>query len=109
VLLEHIAEAARERGVTRFFAEVLPTNARMISVFEAAGYRVTRDYDDGVVTVDLDLTPTEQTLAVTRAREHRAEARSIERVLRPRHVAVIGASRAYRTVGRTVLRNLEAA
>ena len=109
VLLEHIAAAARERGVTRFFAETLPGNARMISVFEEAGYHVSQDLDDGVVSVDFDLTPTATSVAVMRAREHRAEARSVQRVLRPEHVAVVGASRAYRTVGRTVLRNLEAA
>ncbi|RZS82989.1 acyl-CoA synthetase (NDP forming) [Motilibacter rhizosphaerae] len=109
VLLEHIAAAARDRGITRFFAETLPTNTRMIKVFEDAGYRVARDYDDGVVAVDFDLTPTENSLAVMRSREHRAEAQSILRLLFPRHVAVVGASRAYRTVGRTVLANLEAA
>ncbi|WP_331272273.1 bifunctional acetate--CoA ligase family protein/GNAT family N-acetyltransferase [Motilibacter aurantiacus] len=109
VLLEHIAAAARERGVERFVAEVLPANARMIAVFEEAGYTVRRDYDDGIVSVEFGLAPTSSSLQVARAREHRAEARSIERLLRPTGVAVIGASRAYRTVGRTVLRNLEAA
>ncbi|RKS77611.1 acyl-CoA synthetase (NDP forming) [Motilibacter peucedani] len=109
VLLEHVAAAARERGITRFFAETLPSNARMINVFQEAGYTVAQDLDDGIVTVDFDLTPTADSVAVMRAREHRAEARSIQRVLRPQHVAVVGASRAYRTVGRTVLRNLEAA
>ena len=34
LLLEHLAEAARERGITRFVAEVLPQNRRM-----AAGVR----------------------------------------------------------------------
>src|SRR4029079_11894629 len=40
ILLEHIAQAARERGVLRFVAEVLPHNARMLEVFEHAGYRL---------------------------------------------------------------------
>ena len=47
-------------------------------------------------------------MRVMRAREHRSESQSMQRLLRPRHVAVIGASRAYRTVGRTLLQNLHA-
>ncbi|GAB3966702.1 hypothetical protein GCM10029978_032460 [Actinoallomurus acanthiterrae] len=37
VLLEHIAAAARERGIQRFIADVLPENRRMTTVFRAAG------------------------------------------------------------------------
>ena len=40
LLLEHLAEAARERGITGFFAEVLPQNRAMAQVFADAGYRV---------------------------------------------------------------------
>lgn len=36
VLLEHIAAAARERGVRRFVASVLPDNRRMTRVFREA-------------------------------------------------------------------------
>ncbi|MCX9191208.1 GNAT family N-acetyltransferase [Carbonactinospora thermoautotrophica] len=106
VLLEHIAAAARERGIQRFVAEVLPANRRMIAVFEDAGYRQQREFEDGVVHLEFDLEPTETSVAVMRAREHRAEARSIERLLTPRSVAVIGASRSPHTIGQTLLRNL---
>ena len=37
-LLEHIAAVARERGIRRFAAEVLPANSKMIKVFTDAGY-----------------------------------------------------------------------
>ena len=37
VLLEHLAAAARERGMRRFIAEVLPENGRMIAVFRTPG------------------------------------------------------------------------
>ena len=36
-LLEHLAAAARERGITRFVADTLPENRRMLEVFRAAG------------------------------------------------------------------------
>ncbi|MGH3327789.1 MAG: GNAT family N-acetyltransferase, partial [Streptomycetales bacterium] len=106
VLLEHIAAAARERSIGAFVADVLPANRRMIRVFRDAGYQATHGFADGVVQFAFDLAPTETSLAVMQAREHRAEARSIQRLLGPRSVAVIGASRTPGTVGQTLLRNL---
>ncbi|MGH3345173.1 MAG: GNAT family N-acetyltransferase [Carbonactinosporaceae bacterium] len=106
VLLEHIAAAARERDIGAFVADVLPGNRRMIQVFRDAGYRATHSFADGVVHFAFDLAPTETSLAVMQAREHRAEARSIQRLLGPASVAVIGASRSPGTVGQTLLRNL---
>ncbi|WP_018656936.1 GNAT family N-acetyltransferase [Actinomadura flavalba] len=106
VLLEHIAAAARERRVDRFVASVLPDNRRMTRVFREAGYRAEQRFEDGVIELVLDLEPTETSVEVMAAREHRAESRSIQRLLFPASVAVIGASRAEHTVGQTVLRNL---
>ncbi|MFD5327549.1 GNAT family N-acetyltransferase [Streptomyces sp. NPDC127092] len=105
-LLEHIAAVARERGIRRFAAEVLPANTKMIKVFTDAGYTQKRSFEDGSVRLHLDLEPTDRSLAVQRAREQRAEARSVQRLLAPGSVAVIGVGRAPGGVGRTVLRNL---
>lgn len=105
-LLEHIAAVARERGIRRFAAEVLPANNKMIKVFRDAGYTQQRSFEDGSVHLTLDLEPTAESLAVQRSREHRAEARSVQRLLAPGSVAVIGAGRTPGGVGRTVLRNL---
>ncbi|ADI06401.1 acyl-CoA synthetase [Streptomyces bingchenggensis BCW-1] len=105
-LLEHIAAVARERGIRRFAAEVLPANTKMIKVFTDAGYTQKRSFEDGVVRLEFDLEPTDRSLAVMRAREQRAEARSVQRLLAPGSVAVIGTGRAPGGVGRTVLRNL---
>ena len=57
VMLEHLAVAARERGVKRFIAEVLPNNRRMLSTFEEAGYHPARHMDDGVVSLAFDIEP----------------------------------------------------
>ncbi|MCX4904871.1 bifunctional GNAT family N-acetyltransferase/acetate--CoA ligase family protein [Streptomyces sp. NBC_00878] len=105
-LLEHIAAVARERDIRRFAAEVLPANTKMIKVFTDAGYQQKRHFEDGVVRLEFDLEPTDRSLAVQRAREQRAEARSVARLLAPRSVAVIGAGRAPGGVGRSVLENL---
>ncbi|MFI0263488.1 GNAT family N-acetyltransferase [Streptomyces sp. NPDC017056] len=105
-LLEHIAAVARERGIRRFAAEVLPANTKMIKVFTDAGYTQQRTFEDGVVRLEFDLEPTEQSMAVMRGREQRAEARSVQRLLAPGSVAVVGTGRAPGGVGRSVLRNL---
>lgn len=108
-LLEHIAAVARERGIRRFAAEVLPANTKMIKVFTDAGYQQKRSFEDGVVRLEFDLEPTDRSLAVQRAREQRAEARSVQRLLTPKSVAVIGVGRTPGGVGRSVLRNLREA
>ncbi|MGI5136278.1 MULTISPECIES: GNAT family N-acetyltransferase [unclassified Streptomyces] len=105
-LLEHIAAVARERGIRRFAAEVLPANTKMIKVFTDAGYQQKRSFEDGVVRLEFGLEPTDRSLAVQRAREQRAEARSVQRLLAPGSVAVIGAGRTPGGVGRSVLDNL---
>jgi acyl-CoA synthetase (NDP forming)/GNAT superfamily N-acetyltransferase len=108
-LLEHVAAVARERGIRRFAAEVLPANTKMIKVFTDAGYTQKRSFEDGVVRLELDLEPTERSLAVQRAREQRAEARSVRRLLVPGSVAVVGTGRTPGGVGRRVLGNLREA
>ncbi|MFD7627369.1 GNAT family N-acetyltransferase [Streptomyces sp. NPDC059851] len=105
-LLEHIGAVARERGIRRFAAEVLPANTKMIKVFTDAGYQQKRSFEDGSVHLTLDLEPTAESLAVQRAREQRAEARSVQRLLAPGSVAVVGVSRSGVGVGAAALRNL---
>ncbi|MGO4257340.1 bifunctional acetate--CoA ligase family protein/GNAT family N-acetyltransferase [Marmoricola sp. RAF53] len=106
LLLEHLAQAARERGVHRFTAEVLPDNQRMLQVFYEQGYQVAGGWDEGVMHLEFDIDPTDTAIGVMSAREHRAEAASIEAFLSARSVAVIGASRRSDTIGAALVRNL---
>jgi len=108
MLLEHLAAAAREVGMERFVAEVLPANSAMLNVFADAGYEVDRRYADGVVHLVFPVAQTERSLAVQWDREHRTEARSVARLMRPASVAVYGASRSGRGVGAALLQHLRA-
>jgi len=90
VLLEHLAAAARERGISRFVAEVLPQNGRMIGVFADAGYDVQQRTADGLVSVSFDIGPTDRSRAVVADREHRAEAQSVRALLEARSLVVVG-------------------
>lgn len=106
LLLEHLAQAGRESGIERFSAEVLPENVAMLQVFREMGYSVKSGWEEGVVHLEFDIDPTETSVGVMAAREHRAEAASIEAFLAARSVAVIGASRRSDTIGATLVRNL---
>jgi acyl-CoA synthetase (NDP forming)/GNAT superfamily N-acetyltransferase len=108
ILLEHLAAAARERGIKRFVAEVLAENSRMVRVFTDAGYSAQYEYDSGVVQLTFPIAPTEQSRGVALERERRAEGRSIERMLTPASVAVIGASTDPKKIGHVVFANLMA-
>lgn len=106
VLLEQLAAAAREQGIERFVAEVLPSNARMIGTFTEAGYNVAQRMEEGVVSLGFDIEPTEKESAVMIARERAAEQRSVAALLFPRKVVVIGVSRRPESIGQLVVRNI---
>ncbi|MGY1682190.1 bifunctional acetate--CoA ligase family protein/GNAT family N-acetyltransferase [Geodermatophilus sp. SYSU D01176] len=106
VLLEHLAAAARERGIENFVAEVLAQNNRMVRVFLDAGYTPRRSYEEGVVHLTFPIAPTETALQVAYEREQRSESRSIARLLTPSSVAVVGASNDDGKIGNAVLRHL---
>ncbi len=106
VLLEHLAAAGRECGIRRFTAVVLAENTNMMRVFRDAGYEVTRHLDYGEVNLEFAIDETALTETVMREREQRAEARSIERLLFPGSVAVVGASNDVGKIGNAVFGNL---
>jgi acyl-CoA synthetase (NDP forming)/GNAT superfamily N-acetyltransferase len=90
LLLEHLAQAARERGITGFVAEVLPQNRAMAQVFADAGYRMRKGIEDGVLAVEFPILPTDTSVGVMERREHRAERASMQRLLSPSRVALYG-------------------
>jgi RimJ/RimL family protein N-acetyltransferase len=57
LLFETLAAVARERGIRRFVATVLPQNRRMLQLFREVGLAERTRFDGGVVEVDLELAP----------------------------------------------------
>jgi acyl-CoA synthetase (NDP forming)/RimJ/RimL family protein N-acetyltransferase len=106
VLLEYLAAAAREVGISGFTASVLPQNRKMLGVFTQAGFTARSHFEDGVIEVELGIDPTPDALAAIEARAATAEARSVQRILKPTSIAVVGASRAPGTIGHQVFRQL---
>lgn len=106
VLLEYLAAAAREVGISGFTASVLPQNRKMLGVFMQAGFTAQSHFEDGVIEVELGIEPTPEALAAIERRAGTAEARSVERILRPTSIAVVGASRTPGTLGHQVFHEL---
>ncbi|MFS4092957.1 GNAT family N-acetyltransferase [Streptomyces sp. AF1A] len=107
LLLEHLADAARTAGVTRFSADALAENHDVLKVFHDLGLRVTRRFDGPEVHCAVELTEDETYLNAVEARGRVADVTSLQPLLRPRAVAVIGAGRRPGSVGRAVLRNIQ--
>ncbi len=104
ILLEHLAAIARSNGIDRFHAATLWDNRKMLDVFRNAGYQVHRSRDKGVWDIEFGLD--ESANEAIFARERAAEAASVERILAPRSVAVVGAGRRPGSIGNTVFRNI---
>ncbi|HSI65300.1 MAG TPA: GNAT family protein [Candidatus Saccharimonadia bacterium] len=56
-VLWHLGLIARDRGILRFEADVLPHNRAMRRVFAASGWPMTAQRVDDVIHITLDLTP----------------------------------------------------
>lgn len=106
LLLEHLSRIARQAGITEFEADVLGDNNRMLEVFARSGFRVRRAAASGVIHLAFPTAETEEFVQASRARERTSAAHSIAAILRPRAVAVIGASRDPNKIGGALLANL---
>ncbi|HVM67483.1 MAG TPA: GNAT family N-acetyltransferase [Acidimicrobiales bacterium] len=55
LLLHRLADAARARGLSRFVAETLPGNQRMLAVFRESGFGARSAFDGDVVRVSFPI------------------------------------------------------
>ncbi len=111
LLLEHLVSLARQRHLSAFTAETLPENMAMQRVFADAGLHIERHFADGVIELMMPLPSTEGVeldsyLDAVADRASRADVASLQHLLEPVSVAVIGASRHRGSVGREILHNI---
>ena len=112
LLLEHLISRARNQGLHAFTATTLSENSAMLRVFADAGLQAQRTLADGVYDLTFPLPSGEADItlgayrdAVTK-RERSANVASLRPALTPASIAVIGASRRERSIGRSILRNV---
>jgi acyl-CoA synthetase (NDP forming) len=103
LLIEHLAAVGREHGVRCFVAEVLSENSAMLRVFQDCGFSAEHTTEGGVQSLRLDTAATARAVAAADQRECHAEARSLEPLLYPRSVAVVGVRRDGSGVGHAVV------
>jgi acetyl coenzyme A synthetase (ADP forming)-like protein len=105
-LLEQLAIIARKKGIRLFEGDVLAENQEMMQVLEDSGFQITQELEQGVYRFALDLAPTPVVEERSVEREKVATVASLMAFLRPRSIAVIGASRREGTIGNKLFRNL---
>ena len=106
ILLAHLAEVAQENGIEAFFAEVMPHNHRMVEVFRESGFPIETSSEPGAIHVELPTAFGEGAARSFEERDRLAAEAAVRSFLRPRAVAVVGASRRRGTVGGAVFHNL---
>ena len=112
LLVEHLVSLARAHGVTAFTAEVLGDNYAVQHVLTDSGLAMRRRSADGVVELSMPL-PRVAALGEASAyldavsgRDRHANVASLEPLLNPRSVAVVGTGRRPGSIGRTILLNI---
>lgn len=93
LLLEHLAALARHRGVRAFTADVLGENTRMLRLLSHSGFTITSEGHDAVAQLRVDLAEVPAVWEAVDRREREAERTSLNPVLRPTSVAVVGSRR----------------
>ena len=106
ILLAHLAFGARAQGIDTFVAEVLPENHAMLGVFRDSGLPMHVRPEPGVLHVEMPTALTEEARERFAQRESIAAVAAMNSVLRPRSLAVVGASPEPGTIGGAVFGKL---
>ncbi len=106
LLLERLAGLAAAQGYVAFQAEVLFENQAMMGVFRSSGFDIHQGVEEGVFHVELPVGGAAALRERTELRERIAVAASLKPVLRPRTVAVVGASREPDAIGNLIFRHI---
>ncbi|UNO43350.1 GNAT family N-acetyltransferase [Streptomyces sp. MST-110588] len=108
LLLEHLAHAARATGIGSFTADALTENRPMLKVISDLGLRTARRFDGPEVHCTIELAEDERYLSAVDARGRTADVASLQPLLRPASIAVVGAGRSPSSVGHALLTNIRA-
>ncbi|MEW6129147.1 MAG: GNAT family N-acetyltransferase [Acidobacteriota bacterium] len=106
LLLDTLAEIARQHNITHFSADVLIDNQTMLNVFRKAGYALASTASYGITHLEFSITLNEVVQARAEAQEAEAERVSLQYILAPKSIAVVGASRDPLSVGGALFQNL---
>ncbi|MGW7409969.1 bifunctional acetate--CoA ligase family protein/GNAT family N-acetyltransferase [Streptomyces sp. NPDC054833] len=106
LLVEHLVSAARAEGVTAFTADALSENREVLRLFADLGLRTARRFEGREVRCTIELDDSDSYLSAVEERGRAADVASLEPLLRPKAVTVVGAGRRPGSVGRAILHHL---
>ncbi len=106
LLLERLAGLAAANGFIEFEAEVLPDNQPMIGVFKSSGFENHKVWHSDTVHIEFPVSGAAALWKRAALRERIAVANSLIPLLRPKAVAVVGASREASSIGNMMFRNI---
>ncbi len=105
-LLEQLATIAREKGIRSFEASVLAENKNMMQVLQRSGFYLAEEMESGVYQMEMDLAPTPTVERMSAQREKVASIASLQAFLKPKSIAVIGASQRVGSIGNKIFHNI---
>ncbi|MFH9824994.1 bifunctional acetate--CoA ligase family protein/GNAT family N-acetyltransferase [Streptomyces bobili] len=108
LLIEHVVSAARSDGITTLTADTLADNHEILRLFADLGLHVDRRREGPEVHCTVALGQDDAYLSAVETRGRIADVASLEPLLRPNAVAVVGAGSVPGSVGRALLRQLQA-
>lgn len=106
LLLNRLTAYARTHGIRAFRAHLLADNHVMMRTFRNAGFRMSRELEEGVYTVEFPTEESPETLEAADELERRGVVASLMPIFYPQNVAVIGASRDPDSIGGRLFLNL---
>jgi acetyl coenzyme A synthetase (ADP forming)-like protein len=105
-ILEQLSNVARENGIDTFEADTIAGDERAAGIFKSYGFNITGKVQAGVDHIVFPLTPTEKITEKEKERERVSTLASLRWLMKPRSVALIGASRHPGTIGYIMLQCL---
>jgi acetyl coenzyme A synthetase (ADP forming)-like protein len=106
ILLGQLADVAATNNISVFEADVLASNHRMLEVFRRSGFHPEISAEAGQIHVTFPISFTPDADERFDQRERIAAVNALGRFMRPRSIAVIGASRRRGSVGGEIFHNL---
>ncbi|MDD5082889.1 MAG: GNAT family N-acetyltransferase, partial [Dehalococcoidales bacterium] len=103
-LIEALVDVARENDISIFEASVLGQNSKMMEAFRDYGFHVSSDLEDGEYHVTFPIKQTQVVDMKEAARDRTAIIASLQPILKPKSVAIIGAARYPGTIGNLLMR-----
>jgi len=103
-IMELLVDAARDNGI-RSFEAMIPenNNTEIVKAFNSYGFHLERKLEEGLSRVTFSIAPTLRIAEKELERERLAAVASLNPVLSPRSVAIIGASRKESSIGQIVV------